>query len=82
MEITTTILDWDGKRKQFTGEASMVSRLLGGVPEAPVLKNPQTGGTCQFRLTRRQRDRENDIVAWHFVSETSKPTMTLVIFND
>jgi len=80
MEIPTDLLTWDSKSKTFSVEASCLRAYA--LTDAPVLKNPKTGGTRRFRLTRRERDRENDLVAWHFVSETSTPTMRLVIFND
>ena len=84
-EIKTNLLTWNAKERAFTGELSTVTR--GGktpLTKTLRLRNPKTGGTREFTLTRTERDRENDVVAFHFTSKgrTTRGTLTLTLFND
>jgi len=83
MDIDIFYLDWDKELKQFSGPSDVIALLFGegrGVPpDYPTLVNPKTGGTCKFNITRRERDRDGSIVAWHYISVTDTPTMTLIL---
>lgn len=78
MTIETTKLEWNGKTKTFSADASDLPGVAGR--RLVTIRNPKTHGQVEFEYASDDHDAEGEVTRWRWTNRTRG--LTLLVYND